>query len=69
MEDTKSLLIMVLHQVFESEPKTVEKIFQLIHNFNNGKSEKKNYEKVKKRVFYFHKKSTFLDFKGHLWLD
>jgi hypothetical protein len=46
MEDTKSLLMMVLHKIFQNQPKTIENTFQLIHSFNNGKIEKRNYEKV-----------------------
>lgn len=50
MEDTKSLLMMVLQKVFNNRPKIVEETFQLIYNYNNGKREKKEYEKASKHV-------------------
>jgi hypothetical protein len=50
MEDTKSLLMMVLHKIFQNQPKTIENTFQLIHSFNNGKIEKRNYEKTLKTI-------------------
>ncbi|XP_044263747.1 uncharacterized protein LOC123010728 [Tribolium madens] len=50
MEDTKSLLMMVLHKVFQNQPKTIENTFQLIHSYNNGKTDKKNYEKTLKAI-------------------
>lgn len=37
---------MVLDKIFQNQPKIIEETFQLIHNFNNGKTDKKNYEKV-----------------------
>nr|CAI5833626.1 unnamed protein product [Callosobruchus analis] len=46
MEDMKSLLIMVLHKIFHDRPKIVEDTYQLIYNYNSGKREKKEYEKV-----------------------
>lgn len=46
MEDTKSLLIMVLHKIFHDRPKTVEDTYQLIYTYNSGKRESAEYEKV-----------------------
>lgn len=46
MEDTKSLLIMVLHKIFHDRPKTVEETYRLIYNYNSGKRESAEYEKV-----------------------
>lgn len=46
MEDTKSLLIMVLHKIFHNRPKIVEDTYQLIYNYNSGKRESAEYEKV-----------------------
>lgn len=46
MEDTKSLLIMVLYKIFHDRPKTVEDTYQLIYNYNSGKRESAEYEKV-----------------------
>ncbi|XP_045478890.1 uncharacterized protein LOC123683923 [Harmonia axyridis] len=50
MEDTKSLLMMVLQKVFHNRPKIVEETFQLIYNYNNGKREKIEYEKTLKTI-------------------
>ncbi|KAL3286827.1 hypothetical protein HHI36_001317 [Cryptolaemus montrouzieri] len=50
MEDTKSLLMMVLQKVFHSRPQIVEDTFQLIYNYNNGRREKKEYETTLKTI-------------------
>lgn len=54
MEDTKSLLIMVLHKIFHDRPKTVEETYQLIYNYNSGKRESAEYEKVStiRKIYY-----------------
>lgn len=50
MEDTRSLLIMVLHKIFHDRPKVVEDTYQIIYNYNNSKREKSAYEKVSRIV-------------------
>ncbi|XP_023312235.1 uncharacterized protein LOC108914302, partial [Anoplophora glabripennis] len=50
MEDTKSLLIMVLQKIFHSRLNIVEDTYQLIYNYNNGKKEKKEYERTLKNI-------------------
>lgn len=52
MEDTKSLLIMVLQKIFHNRLEVVEDTYQLIYNYNNGKREKSEYEKVTFIIVY-----------------
>lgn len=46
MEETKHLLLMFLLKTFHDRPKVVENTYQLIYNYNNGKKERDEYQKV-----------------------